>query len=97
MENGKVRVFEYVEILHEEADGGAYVIFPWDIRRLWGRGRVRVRAAFDGAPYCGSIVNMGVKTPAGDICYVIGVTKVIRARIGKGDGDTIHVRIEAED
>lgn len=88
------RVFEYDGSLHVEEDGGAYAVFPWDIRQLFGGGRVRVRAEFDGQPYRGSIVHMGLKTAAGDSCYVIGVRKDIRARTGKGDGQSIHVRIE---
>jgi len=87
--------FEYDAVLHELADnGGAYVAFPWDIRAAFGRGRVRVRAAFDGAPYDGSIVNMGLKHPDGSVCYLIGVPKAIRRQIGKRDGDVIRVVIE---
>ena len=87
--------YEYDALLHVEEDGGAYVAFPWDIRREFGKGRVKVHAQFDGAPYVGSIVNMGVKNPDGSVCYIIGVRKAIRVELGKGDGDTIHVRIEA--
>lgn len=40
--------FEYDEIIHEiPENGGAYVIFPWDIRKIFGRGRVKVHATFD--------------------------------------------------
>jgi hypothetical protein len=93
-----MRRLEYDAVLHETADsGGAYVAIPWDIRREFGRGRMRARAAFDGIPYEGSIVNMGLKNPDGSVCYVIGVLKAIRARLGKHDGDTIHVVIEAEE
>ena len=88
------RRYEYDAVLREEPDGGAYVPFPWDIRREFGRGRVKVRAAFDGVPYDGSIVNMGVKNPDGSVCWVIGVRKAIRAQLGKGAGDTLHVVIE---
>ena len=88
--------YEYDTVLHELADnGGAYVVFPWNIREVFGKGRVPVHALFDGAPYDGSIVNMGLKQPDGSVCYIIGVTKAIRARIGKGDGDPVHVVIEA--
>ncbi|MBR6186082.1 MAG: DUF1905 domain-containing protein [Clostridia bacterium] len=84
--------YEYDAVLHELPDnGGAYVAFPWDIRAVFGKGRVKVRAEFDGIPYDGSIVNMGLKNPDGSVCYVIGVLKAIRAALGKGDGDTIHV------
>ena len=55
---------------------------------------MKVSASFDGEPYDGSIVNMGVKNEDGSICYIIGIKKAIRAKIGKGDGDTVHVVIE---
>jgi hypothetical protein len=87
--------FEYDAVLHEDPDsGGAYVAFPWDLREEFGKGRVKVRASFDGIPYEGSIVNMGVKNPDGSVCYVIGVRKAIRQALGKGEGDTLHVVIE---
>ena len=86
--------YEYDAVLHELPDnGGAYVAFPWDIRALFGRGRVKVHAEFDGVPYDGSIVNMGLKNPDGSVCYVIGVLKAIRAALQKGDSDMIHVII----
>ena len=89
------RKFEYDEVIHETPDnGGAYVIFPWNIREVFGKGRVKVHAAFDGIPYDGSIVNMGVKDSQGNICYVIGVLKSIREKLGKKDGDSVHVVIE---
>ena len=87
--------YEYETILHEIPEsGGAYVAFPWDIRAEFGKGRVKVHASFDGVPYDGSVVNMGVKNPDGSVCYIIGVTKAIRAALGKRDGDTIRVVIE---
>ena len=88
--------YEYDTTLHEEPDGGAYVAFPWDIRQVFGKGRVKVHAEFDGIPYDGSIVNMGVKNPDGSVCYVIGVLKSIRKERGKKDSDMIHVVIEVE-
>ena len=87
--------FEYDEILHETPDnGGAYVIFPWDIREVFGKGRIKVHAEFDGIPYDGSIVNMGIKDSQGNVCYIIGVLKSIREKLKKGDGDSIHIVIE---
>ncbi len=87
--------YSYDAVLHENTDnGGAYVVFPWDIRKVIGKGRVKVHATFDGIPYDGSIVNMGLKNADGSICYVIGVLKAIRQRLGKTDGDTVHVTIK---
>ena len=89
-----MRRFEYEAVIHEQPDnGGAYVAFPWDIRKEFGKGRIKVHAEFDGIPYDGSVVNMGVKNEDGSVCYVIGVLKSIRKSLDKGDGDRIHVII----
>jgi hypothetical protein len=72
---------------------GAYVAFPYDIKKEFGRGRVKVCAEFDGEPYMGSIVNMGIKNNDGSICYIIGIRKDIRQKIGKQAGDKVKVTI----
>ena len=90
-----VKRYEYDAVLHELADnGGAFVAFPWDIRQEFGKGRVTVHAQFDGIPYDGSIVNMGVKDEAGNVCYIIGILKSIRKQLNKADGDIVHVVIQ---
>ena len=87
--------YTFEAILHEiPENGGAYVIFPWDIRKEFGKGRVKVNATFDGIEYAGSIVNMGLRNEDGTICYIIGVLKSIRKQLGKADGDTFHVVIK---
>lgn len=73
---------------------GAYVEFPYDVRAEFGKGRVKVHAIFDGEPYEGSIVNMGIKNHDGSICYIIGLRKDIRAKIGKHPGDRVKVAIK---
>lgn len=86
--------YSFDAILHEiPENGGAYVFFPRDIRKLFGKGRVKVHATFDGIPYDGSIVNMGLKDPQGNIRYTIGVLKSIRRQLGKAEGDSIHVTL----
>ena len=51
------RIYEYESLLYETGEtGGAYVIFPYDIRKEFGRGRVKVHATFDGEPYDGSVI-----------------------------------------
>lgn len=86
--------YEYDAVIRELPEkGGAYVVFPWNIREEFGKGRVKVQATFDGIPYNGSIVNMGVKNEDGSVCYILGMLKAIRAQLGKGDGDTVHMVI----
>jgi hypothetical protein len=89
------KTYEYETVI-QKVDGidGAYVEFPYDLRAEFGKGRVKVHAAFDGAPYDGSVVNMGVKNADGSVCYIIGIRKDIRGRIGKQAGDTVRVTIK---
>lgn len=89
------KIYEYDAVI-QKVDGqdGAYLVFPYDVRAEFGKGRAKVHAAFDGESYDGSVVNMGVKNPDGSICYIIGVRKDIRTKIGKQPGDTVHVIIK---
>jgi len=87
------KIYEYEAMIQSADKGGAYVAFPYDIREEFGKGRVKVHATFDGEPYDGSIVNMGVKNPDGSVCYIIGIRKDIRSKIGKQPGDTVRVTI----
>ncbi len=73
---------------------GAYVIVPFDIKQEFGKGRVAVEATFDGEPYQGSIVNMGLKHADGSICYIIGVRQDIRQKINKQPGNGVEVTIK---
>ena len=83
---GKTYSFESLIYSSEVGKGGAYVVFPYDIRKEFGAGRVKVQAMFDGVSYEGSIVNMGVKREDGSICCILGIRKDI--------GDRVNVTIE---
>lgn len=69
---------------------GAYIEIPFDVQEKFGAKRVKVKAMFDSVLYRGSIVSMGG-------CYLIGVTKDIRNKLGKGPGETIKVNIEKDE
>lgn len=66
---------------------GAYIEIPFDVRAVFGKGRVPVTATFDEVSYDGSLVRMG--TP----CHIIGIRKDIRTKIGKQAGDIIKVTL----
>ena len=86
------QIFEFDAQIHDvKGKGGAYVIFPYDIRQLFGKGRLKVHVTFDGIPYDGSMVNMGVKDTEGKVCYIIGMLKSIRNQLQKQPGDYVHV------
>lgn len=87
------KTYEYNAVIKPADKGGAYVLFPYDVRTEFGKGRMKVHATFDGEPYDGSVVNMGVKNQDGSVCYIIGIRKDIRAKIGKQVGDSVRVTI----
>jgi len=96
MENRKqTGIYEFEAVIHAVPDkGGAYVCFPYDIRKEFGKGWVKAEITFDGELYSGSIVNMGIKNDDGSVCYIIGICKDIRAKIGKQPGDMVKVTVE---
>jgi hypothetical protein len=60
------------------------------VAALGGRGRIPVRASFNGVPYRGSIVRMGG-------VMMLGVTKAIMAEAGAGPGDLLDVVVENDE
>ena len=90
----KQKIYEFDAVIQKVPDqDAAYIAVPFDIKAEFGKGRLPVHATFDGEPYDGSIVNMGVKNPDGSVCYIIGIRKEIRAKIGKQAGDVVRVTI----
>lgn len=83
------KIYEFDAVI-QKVDGidGAYIEFPYDVKKEFGKGRVLVRATFDGYPYDGSLVRM--KT----VNHIIGIRKDIRHAIQKQPGDQIHVMIK---
>lgn len=81
-------------LIQNDGMDAAYVVVPMDIRQVFGKGRVKVHATFDGVPYSGSIVNMGVKDAEGNVCYILGVTKSVRKMMGKTFGDEVEVEFD---
>ncbi|MGI5965587.1 MULTISPECIES: DUF1905 domain-containing protein [Anaerotruncus] len=80
--------YEFDAVIRKVPDiDGAYVEIPFDVKKVFGKGRVKVHAAFDGEPYDGSLVRMG--TPR----HILGLRKEIRRKIGKQPGDTVHVML----
>lgn len=78
--------------LLKSADSEAtWIDLPFDIEKIWGAKRVKVRAWINGAEYRGSAVRMGGE------CYMMGVPKVFRDAAGIKAGDKIEVTMERDD
>ncbi len=83
------KTYEFDAVIQKVPDiDGAYVAFPYQVKTEFGKGRVKVRATFDGVPYDGSLVRMGTKE------HIIGLRKDIRAKIGRQPGDRVRVTIK---
>ena len=76
------------EIKKVDGKDASYIEIPFDVEKEFGAKRIKVKASFDGIEYRGSIVKMGLP------CYMIGLTKDIRNKIGKTYGDTVKVIVE---
>jgi hypothetical protein len=88
------RIYEFTAVIQKVEDqDGAYVALPFDLKNEFGKGRVYVHVTFDGEPYDGSAVNMGMKNTDGSACYIVGILKEIRKKIGKQPGDHITVTL----
>lgn len=61
-------------ITKEEKHGGAYIQIPFDVYEVFGKNRVSVYATFDGEPYNGQVVKMGLP------CHIIGIRKDIQKK-----------------
>lgn len=89
------KIYKFDAVIEAVPDkGGAYIRFPFDVRKEFGKGRVKVLASFNGVPYRGSVVNMGVKNPDGSVCYIIGVRKDIQSEMNRYIGDTVTVTVQ---
>lgn len=76
-------------MIEEAGRGGAVVEVPFDAKDIFGSGRPKVVATFDGVSYRGSIASMGGR-------YLLGIRKDIREAIAKGPGDTVRVTVAAD-
>ncbi|HZR57205.1 MAG TPA: YdeI/OmpD-associated family protein [Terriglobales bacterium] len=66
--------------------GGTYILFPHDTEKEFAtKGKVPVKATFDGVPYTGSLIKYGLPQ------HTLHVPKAIREEIGKSVADVIDV------
>ena len=53
------KIYEFDAVIQKVPDiDGAYVNIPFDVKKEFGKGRVKVHVDFDGTAYEGSIVRM---------------------------------------
>lgn len=68
--------------------GGAYVLFPFDVEKEFGtKGKVPVKATFNGVRYAGSLIKYG------NPLHMLPMLKAIREQTGTAPGDTVEVEL----
>jgi len=83
------KVYRFKAKIETTDGGGAFVYFPYDVQKEFGiKGRVPVKATFDGVAYTGSMVKYG------DPKHMLLILKSIRAQIGKAGGDEVEVTVQ---
>ncbi len=87
-----MKKYSFKAKIHPANGGGAYVLFPFDVEKEFGtKGRVAVKAAFNGVPYSGSLVKYG------DPLHMLPMLKAIREQTGTQPGDTVDVEVWKDD
>jgi hypothetical protein len=88
----RMKTYKFKARIEGASLGGACVYFPYNVEEEFRtKGRVPVKATFDGVPYSGSLVKYGAPQ------HMLGILKSIREQIGKGPGDTVEVTIEKDE
>jgi hypothetical protein len=80
----------FTAIIEDAGDGGAYVSIPFDVEKVYGKKRVKIKASIDGEPYRGTLVRMGAPQ------HILIVLKEIRQKIGKSVGDEVTIELEED-
>jgi bifunctional DNA-binding transcriptional regulator/antitoxin component of YhaV-PrlF toxin-antitoxin module len=87
-----MKTYKFKAKIGSASGGGAYILFPYDTEKEFGtKGKVPVKATFNGVPYTGSLVKYGQPQ------HMLGLLKAIREQIGKAPGDIIEVTIQKDE
>lgn len=76
--------------IQDAGGGGTFVDVPFDVEKVFGSKRPKVKAMIEGIPYRGLLTRMGRPN------HMLIILKGIREQIGKTFGDEIQVSVELD-
>jgi hypothetical protein len=83
-----MKKYRFKARIEAASGGGACVLFPFDVEKEFGtKGKVPVKASFNGVPYSGSLVKYG------NPLHMLPMLKAIREETGTSPGDTVDVEV----
>ena len=77
-------------VIQNAGGGGAFVEVPFDVEKVFGLKRPKIKAMIENVPYRGLLVRMGGPN------HMLIILKGIREQIGKSFGDEIQVSVELD-
>ena|ERR1035437_3788613 len=87
-----MKTYKFNARIEPAGGGGACIFFPFDVEKEFGtKGRVAVKASFDGVPYTGSLIKYGQPQ------HMLPILKGIREQIGKAPGDMVDVELQRDE
>ena len=87
-----MKKYKFTAVIEAGDGGGAYVLFPFDVEKAFGtKGRIPIKATFNGAPYQGSLIKYG--NPQ----HMLPMLKAIREEAGLAPGDRVEVELWKDD
>lgn len=93
------KVYAFQSVIWRNPDSKSdYIAFPYDAKKEFGKGLVKVHATYDGEPVDCYIRNRGFRNRDGSIRYMMVIRKDVREKIGKLWGELVDVTVrEMED
>jgi Bacteriocin-protection, YdeI or OmpD-Associated/Domain of unknown function (DUF1905) len=87
-----MKTYKFKARIESAGGGGACIFFPYSVEEEFGtKGRVPVKATFNGVSYRGSMIKYGAPQ------HMLGILKDICEQIGKGPGDMVDVTVEKDE
>ncbi|MBV9265284.1 MAG: DUF1905 domain-containing protein [Acidobacteriaceae bacterium] len=87
-----IKKYKFTAKIEAGDGGGAFVFFPYDVEKEFGtKGKVPIKATFNGVPYAGSLIKYGYPQ------HMLPMLKAIREELGAQPGDTIKIEVWKDD